>query len=100
MHRSRILSNPTSSTEEDNVKYPQLQIKGLFQARYLVGMSKDVDVNGLHHTDGSGTDNNFMLKYMRVQVRAQISKRTEVVVWPTLLILKMILKAEFLKMLI
>ncbi|SFN10464.1 Phosphate-selective porin O and P [Chryseobacterium oleae] len=65
--------------EEDNVKYPVLQIKGLFQARYLVGMTKDVDVNGLHHADGSGTSNNFMLKYMRVQVRAQISKRTEVV---------------------
>ncbi|MCJ7932916.1 MAG: OprO/OprP family phosphate-selective porin [Chryseobacterium sp.] len=65
--------------EEDHVKYPQLQIKGLFQARYLVGMTKDVDVNGLHHADGSGTSNNFMLKYMRVQVRAQISKRTEVV---------------------
>jgi hypothetical protein len=71
---------PTSSTAGRQCKYPQLQIKGLFQARYLVGMSKDVDVNGLHHTDGSGTDNNFMLKYMRVQVRAQISKRTEVVV--------------------
>jgi hypothetical protein len=35
-----------SQQQEDNVKYPQLQIKGLFQARYLVGMSKDVDVNG------------------------------------------------------
>lgn len=65
--------------EEDHVKYPVLQIKGLFQARYLVGMAEDVDVNGLHHADGSGTSNNFMLKYMRVQVRAQISKRTEVV---------------------
>lgn len=65
--------------EEDKVKYPVLQIKGLFQARYLVGMTGDVDVNGLHHADGSGTSNNFMLKYMRVQVRAQISKRTEVV---------------------
>jgi hypothetical protein len=66
--------------EEENIKYPVLQIKGLFQARYLLGMTKDVDVNGLHHEDGSGTDNNFMVKYMRVQVRAQISKRTEVVV--------------------
>ncbi|CAI8748263.1 porin [Chryseobacterium sp. IT-36CA2] len=74
------LKTTSPPQEEDNVKYPQLQIKGLFQARYLVGMSKDVDVNGLHHTDGSGTDNNFMLKYMRIQVRAQISKRTEVVV--------------------
>jgi hypothetical protein len=43
-------------------------------------MSKDVDVNGLHHTDTSGTDNNFMIKYMRVQMHAQISQRTEVVV--------------------
>ncbi|WP_062703356.1 porin [Chryseobacterium indologenes] len=68
-----------TAPQEDNVKYPQLQIKGLFQARYLVGMAKDVDVNGMHHADGSGTSNNFMLKYMRVQVRAQISKRTEVV---------------------
>ncbi|MBD3906963.1 OprO/OprP family phosphate-selective porin [Chryseobacterium sp. Ch-15] len=67
------------TSSEDLVKYPQLQIKGLFQARYLVGTSKDVDVNGLHHSDGSGTNNNFMLKYMRIQVRAQISKRTEVV---------------------
>jgi len=67
------------SETEDNVKYPVLQIKGLFQARYLVGMKNDVDVNGLHHSDGSGTNNNFMVKYMRVQVRAQISKRTEVV---------------------
>ncbi|AZA57805.1 porin [Chryseobacterium shandongense] len=66
--------------EQEDIKYPQLQIKGLFQARYLVGMSKDVDVNGLHHSDHTGTDNNFMIKYMRVQMRAQISKRTEVVV--------------------
>ena len=76
----QIKDSVQTKQEEDHVKYPQLQIKGLFQARYLVGMTKDVDVNGLHHEDGSGTDNNFMVKYMRVQVRAQISKRTEVVV--------------------
>lgn len=68
-----------SPPEQENIKYPQLQVKGLFQARYLVGMTKDVDVNGRHHSDHSGTDNNFMIKYMRVQMRAQISKRTEVV---------------------
>ena len=65
--------------EVEPIKYPKVQIKGLFQARYLVGMSDNVDVNGLQHSDGSGTSNNFMLKYMRVQLRAQISKRTEVV---------------------
>lgn len=68
-----------SKQEQESIKYPQVQIKGLFQARYLVGMTKDVDVNGLHHSDHTGTDNNFMIKYMRVQMRAQISKRTEVV---------------------
>lgn len=76
---AQIPDSLQTKQEENNVKYPQLQIKGLFQARYLVGTTKDVDVNGLHHADGSGTNNNFMLKYMRVQVRAQISKRTEVV---------------------
>ncbi|WP_312393797.1 porin [Chryseobacterium sp.] len=77
---AQIPDSVKTEPKEDNIKYPQLQIKGLFQARYLVGMTKDVDVNGLHHADGSGTDNNFMIKYMRVQMRAQISKRTEVVV--------------------
>ncbi|MCB4234708.1 OprO/OprP family phosphate-selective porin [Kaistella anthropi] len=43
-------------------------------------MKDNVDVNGLHHLDHSGTDNNFMIKYMRVQIRAQISKHTEVAV--------------------
>lgn len=76
---AQIPDSIQTKQEEDNVKYPQLQIKGLFQARYLVGMNKDVDVNGLHHEDGSGTNNNFMVKYMRIQVRAKISKRTEVV---------------------
>lgn len=69
-------SSRTIDQPKESVVYPKLQIKGLFQARYLVGMKDNVDVNGLHHLDHSGTDNNFMIKYMRVQVRAQISKRT------------------------
>ncbi|AQX06854.1 OprO/OprP family phosphate-selective porin [Elizabethkingia meningoseptica] len=73
-------SLPVKKQEVAEVKYPQFQFKGLFQARYLVGMTKDVDVNGLHHSDHSGTSNSFMIKYMRVQMKAQISKRTEVVV--------------------
>lgn len=76
---AQITDSIKQERQEEVVKYPQLQFKGLFQARYLVGMNKDVDVNGLHHADGSGTSNNFMVKYMRVQIRAQISKRTEVV---------------------
>ncbi len=69
-----------SNKNESVSNYPQFQFKGLFQARYLADMSGDVDVNGLEHTDGSGTDNTFLIKYMRVQMRAQISKRTEVAV--------------------
>lgn len=65
---------------ENPIKYPQLQVKGLFQGRYLVSTAKDVDVNGLHHSDHTGTDNSFMIKYMRVQMKAQISKHTEVAV--------------------
>ncbi|MGV4413816.1 porin [Chryseobacterium sp. T1] len=77
---SAQLPDTIKKNPKEIVNYPQLQFKGLFQARYLVGMSKDIDVNGLHHSDGSGTDNNFMVKYMRVQAKAQISKSTEVVV--------------------
>ncbi|WP_300489103.1 porin [Flavobacterium sp.] len=61
------------------VKYPQLQFKGLFQARYLVGLTDNVDLNGLHHSDGNVTQNSFDIKRMRAQVRAKISERTEVV---------------------
>ncbi len=61
------------------VKYPQLQFKGLFQARYLVGLTDNVDLNGLHHSDGDVTQNSFDIKRMRAQVRAKISERTEVV---------------------
>ncbi|MPT33669.1 porin [Flavobacterium sp. WV_118_3] len=61
------------------VKYPQVQFKGLFQARYLVGLTDNVDLNGLHHSDGNVTQNSFDIKRMRAQVRAKISERTEVV---------------------
>lgn len=77
---SQIPDSTQTKPPAEVIKYPQLQIKGLFQARYMVAMNKDVDVNGLHHADGSGTSNSFMVKYMRVQVHAQISRRTEVVV--------------------
>lgn len=61
------------------VKYPQVQFKGLFQARYLVGLTDNVDLNGLHHSDGDVTQNSFDVKRMRAQMRAKISERTEVV---------------------
>lgn len=71
------ISKPEPTPE---VKYPQFQFKGLFQGRYVVSTTKDVDVNGLQHTDHSGTDNTFLIKYMRVQMQAKISKHADVVV--------------------
>jgi len=73
----KIASVPTPVATP--VKYPQLQFKGLFQARYLVGLTDNVDLNGLHHSDGDVTQNSFDIKRMRAQVRAKISERTEVV---------------------
>lgn len=79
---SKSQTTDSSKVEEPKevVKYPQFQFKGLFQARYVESLTKDVDVNGLHHVDQSGTDNTFLIKYMRVQMQAKISKRTNVVV--------------------
>ncbi len=70
---------PDSTWGKEFENYPTFKFKGLFQARYITSLAKDVDVGGLHHVDHSGTDNTFALKYMRAQVQAKISKRTEVV---------------------
>lgn len=70
---------PDSTWGKTAEKYPSFKFKGLFQGRYVVSASEDVDVTGLHHEDHSGTSNSFLLKYMRAQVQAKISKRTEVV---------------------
>lgn len=70
---------PDSTWGKTAEKYPSFKFKGLFQGRYVVSASEDVDVAGLHHEDHSGTSNSFLLKYMRAQVQAKISKRTEVV---------------------
>jgi len=70
---------PTPAPVATPVKYPQLQFKGLFQARYLVGLTDNVDLNGLHHSEGDVIQNSFDIRRMRAQVRAKISERTEVV---------------------
>ncbi len=59
--------------------YPQFQFKGLFQARYSTALTEGVDLNGLHHSEGDITNNSFEVKRMRVQVRASVGDRTEVV---------------------
>ncbi|WP_442588730.1 porin [Pedobacter sp. AW31-3R] len=59
---------------------PKLNIafNGLFQARYAFSNDKNVDLNGLHHTDGKAIYNDFDLKRVRLQASSKISDRTEV----------------------
>lgn len=80
LNAQNVDSINTLPAQQEEVKYPQLQFKGLFQGRFLKSLDSDVDVDGLHHSDHSGTDNTFMLKYMRAQVLARVSRHTEVAV--------------------
>ena len=70
---------PDSTWGKHFENYPTFKFKGLFQARYVVSAKEDVDVGGLHHADHSAVSNSFALKYMRAQVQARVSQRTEVV---------------------
>ncbi len=64
--------------KKDSIQ-PKVTFKGLFQARYIISLKKNVDVNGLHHTDGQGVYNSFDVRRARAQFTAIISDRTEVV---------------------
>ena len=64
--------------EKEVVKYPKFQFKGLFQGRFVASLDQNVDVEGLHHSDNSGSGNTFLIKYMRIQAKMQISKHTEI----------------------
>nr|WP_255496253.1 porin [Mucilaginibacter sp. FT3.2]MBB6233694.1 hypothetical protein [Mucilaginibacter sp. FT3.2] len=57
----------------------KISIKGLFQARYLFSAHKNIDVNGMQHTDGKAVDNDFNIKRARLQFTSDISDRTQVV---------------------
>lgn len=64
---------------EPDQKYPKFKVGGVFQARFLDNFKKGVDINGLQHSDGSGTSNSFDIKRMRVSMNARISENLEVV---------------------
>lgn len=66
--------------KEDEVKYPQYQIKGLLQARYLESFGDNVDVLGVHHSTGDVTQQSFDIKRMRVGLNTKLSEATEVVI--------------------
>lgn len=74
------LSMPANIIARDPPQ-PKITFKGLFQARYLEGFKKNVDVEGLHHSDPENAVNNsFDVKRARIQVKATISNRTEAVI--------------------
>lgn len=72
----------TQKTEktETEVKYPQYQLKGLLQARYLESFGDNVDVLGVHHSTGDVTQQSFDIKRMRVGLNTKLSEATEVVI--------------------
>ncbi|MCR4031142.1 MULTISPECIES: porin [Flavobacterium] len=69
----------TEKTESE-VKYPQYQLKGLLQARYLESFGDNVDVLGAHHATGDVTQQSFDIKRMRVGLNTKLSEATEVVI--------------------
>jgi hypothetical protein len=65
---------------DTEVKYPQYQLKGLLQARYLESFGDNVDVLGAHHSTGDVTQSSFDIKRMRVGLNTKLSEATEVVI--------------------
>lgn len=63
--------------EKPKPEYPKLKLGGVFQGRYLANFKKDVDINGLQHSDGKSVDNSFDIKRMRVSLNAKISENLE-----------------------
>ena len=70
--------NVTGQSKQDSLQ-PKVTFKGLFQSRFIFSLKKEVDVNGLHHTDGKGVNNTFDIRRARAQFSARISDRTEAV---------------------
>lgn len=68
----KIVLNPV------DVKYPQFKVGGVFQSRYLANFKDNVDIDGLHKSDGSGTHNSFDVKRMRVSLGVKVTQNLEV----------------------
>ena len=69
----------TQAVDKPDSIQPKITFKGLFQARYIVSLKKNVDITGLHHIDGEGVYNSFDVRRARAQFTARISDRTEAV---------------------
>ncbi|WP_267740607.1 porin [Myroides injenensis] len=69
----QVIINPVDET------FPKFKFGGVFQGRYIDNFKKDVDIDGLHHSDGEGTSNSFDVKRMRVSLAARITENLEVI---------------------
>ena len=74
-----IVCISTKAQDKTDSLQTKVTFKGLFQARCIFSLTKNVDVNGLHHTDGKGVYNTFDIRRARAQFTARISDRTEAV---------------------
>ncbi|OXG04453.1 phosphate-selective porin O/P [Flavobacterium araucananum] len=78
-----FLSNgqTTESNAQNEIKYPQFKVQGLFQARYLSGFKEGIDATtGLQHTDGNAVENTFDIKRMRLGLTTKLSEGFDIVV--------------------
>lgn len=84
--------------ENEEVKYPQFQLKGLLQARYLESFGDNVDVLGTQHSTGDATQSSFDIKRMRVGLNTKLSETTEIVILVNLADFKSDTKGKFWRM--
>lgn len=68
--RSKPITNTTS--------YPKLKISGVFQGRFVASLNENIDINSKYIEPHTGTTNTFMVRFARLQVKANISDRTEI----------------------
>lgn len=69
------------SNNQDEVKYPQFKVQGLFQGRYLSNFTKGIDATtGLQHTDGNAVENTFDIKRMRLGLTTKLGEGFDIVV--------------------
>ncbi|MEC4117499.1 porin [Myroides phaeus] len=68
----KIVLNPVDE------KFPKFKVGGVFQSRFSANFKENVDIDGLHHSDGSGTHNTFDVKRMRVSMGVKVTKNLEV----------------------
>lgn len=77
---AQTVENQKADDSDSGVKYPQYQLKGLLQARYLESFGDNVDVLGVHNSTEDITQSSFDIKRMRVGLNTKLSEATEVVI--------------------